>query len=84
MNGTGSAEKTPRRKLTLVAVVPSGVPEKDFEKVKNSVFVAEDEAGQRTTWTGVTRLKVGEKKWDGKEAATRTIELLVTGDRIIE
>lgn len=84
MNETGFIDKTPRYGVALEYIIPKDTPEFDFTTVKNGRLTI-DRGGNagRITYTGVTRLKIGESKYDGENEVTKTIDFGAT-DRIPE
>ena len=77
MNKTGFAELTPRYGITVTYIVPSVNP-RNWDLVKDATLIITDDGGNKTTYTGVRRLKVGAAKRDGKEELKQTIELGAT------
>lgn len=77
---TGFVQATPRYGVSVDYVVPKDRGEFDFEGIENGRLTLDFENGRRTTYTGVTTLKIGEAKYgDGDSPATRTIELGASG-----
>jgi hypothetical protein len=76
-NKTGFAELTPRYEIDVSYVVPAVNP-RDWTKVKDATLIITDDGGNKTTYTGVCRLKVGTAKRDGKEELKQLITLGAT------
>jgi hypothetical protein len=79
MNSTGIGRKTPRYTAEVEYVVPADNPEFDFKSVRNGTLTIDKMNGVRTTYTGVTTLKIGQTKYDGDNETVRTITLGATG-----
>ncbi|MCL2790122.1 MAG: hypothetical protein FWD79_05705 [Desulfobulbus sp.] len=79
MNTTGFGKTTPRHTVEVSYVVPADKPEFNFESVQNGTLTIDKKNGVRTTYTGVSTLKIGATKYDGENEAVRTITLGATG-----
>jgi len=79
MNKTGVVRVTPRYKLNLDYVMPQGLEEFDFAKVKDGTLVIFYESGKIIQYAGVTVLKIGATSYDGEKEAVRKISFMATG-----
>jgi hypothetical protein len=73
MNKVGVVSINPIYKVEVEYVVPSDVPEFDFENVSNGTLTLDLENGVRKTYSGVYTLKVGDTKYGDEKEATRVI-----------
>jgi len=74
MHTTGFTRKTVRHVVEVEYAVPT-TGKRDWEAIEGATLVVEDDGGDRTLYTGVATLKVGEVTRDGDNAAMQTITL---------
>lgn len=74
MNKSGFFDTIPRYGVSVDYVVPRDAPEFDFRSVKNGTLTIDRQNGTRITFTGVRTMKIGNTKYDGENAAKKTIE----------
>ena len=76
----GFVKVNPNYGVKVDYVVPSGVPEFDFQGIEDATLTIDKEDGSRIVYTGVFCMKVGETRY-GEEGtpAKRTIELGAVG-----
>ena len=79
MHKIGFMSKVPFYAMTVEYVVPLSSPEIEWSTVKDGRLTVEDDAGNRTTYTGVYILQEGEVKYDGDNEAVQPIDLGATG-----
>lgn len=75
MNKTAHGRLTPRYGVSLVYVPPSGEKPFAWKDVKNGTLIIIFEGGRRVTYSGVYILSAGERKSDGENEMTQTIDL---------
>jgi hypothetical protein len=75
MDRTGHRPVVARYGLSVEYVVPPKSRRIDWDGVKDGTFIVEDEVGNRTKFTGVYVIKVGERKYDGESDVKQNIEL---------
>lgn len=78
MGKTGFMKATPTYGVTVEYVIPS-TGFFDWSEVVNGRLTVRYENGETVTYTGVYVLKVGEKKVDGDNETTQSIDLGATG-----
>jgi hypothetical protein len=78
MGKTGHGRLTPRYGVTVEYVHPEGVPF-NWRLVKNGTLSYTTDSGRKVIFSGVFILKEGNKKIDGENETTQTIELGAEG-----
>lgn len=76
MNKTGSCEVTKRPTASVDYVIPKDKEEFDFEGVSDATLVIDRGNGTRITYSGVCTSKIGKTKYDGNDAAKKTIDFI--------
>ncbi len=76
MNKTGNCEVTGRYGVSIDYVIPKDDPEFNFKDVSDATLTIDRQNGTRITFGGVCTTKLGSIKYDGENAAKRTIELI--------
>lgn len=76
MNKTGVCEITPRHGVSLDYVIPKDAAEFNFKEVADATLTIDRLNGTRITYAGVYTVKIGAVKYDGENAAKRTIEFV--------
>ena len=80
VGGTGFANVTPSFAVDVDYIVPSDKNKSvDFSTVKDGTLVIIDDGGQKTTYTGVRYLGVGEVKREGENEVVKPIKFGATG-----
>lgn len=74
MTKTGTADVLPRYGVSLVYVVPKAGTEYSFAGVRNGTITIVYDGGRVRRYTGVRCLKEGERKADGENEMTQTVE----------
>jgi hypothetical protein len=73
-NTTGHFDVTSRYGATCTCPIPKDTEEYDFASVRGGTLTIDQQNGRRITYTGVRTVKMGGVKYDGDNAATRTVE----------
>jgi len=78
MNTTGFIDLLERYGVNVEYIIPKDNPEFDFRSVKDGTLTIDRQNGTRITFSGVRATKIGNAKYDGKDAAKRSIEFHAT------
>lgn len=78
MNKTGSCDVKLRPTVSVDYVIPMDKEEFNFAGVSDATLVIDRGNGTRITYNGVATAKVGKTKYDGNEAAKKTIDFIAT------
>ncbi|HOX22376.1 MAG TPA: hypothetical protein PLL10_02850 [Elusimicrobiales bacterium] len=81
MNKTGVVDVKPRYQVTVDYVLPKNKPPFDWSGVKNGTLLVRLSNGRTISFTGVSTLKLGERKIDGENEVTQPIDLMA-GERV--
>lgn len=76
MNKTGSCEVTQRPTVSVDYIIPKDKEEFNFKDVSDATLVIDRGNGTRITYSGVCTAKVGRTKYDGTDAAKKTIDFI--------
>jgi len=79
MSKTGHMTVTQRYSFEIEYVVPEDTTPFNFQNVSNGRLSIEFESGSRVTYTSVYVLKIGDRKVDGENETTQTIEVGAEG-----
>jgi hypothetical protein len=73
-NTTAHFDVTPRYGATASWPIPKDGVEFDFKSVRGGTLTIDHQNGKRITYTGVRTIKVSGVKYDGDNAAIRTVD----------